>query len=363
MTITTFLAMFSGSLSISERVMMQEFLSQDSIGRVRAVLRQIILLTFGIELLGAVCFYASTGSFPFASEGQKIFSAAFHAVSAFCNAGFSLFSANLAERGVAMNLGVNLTITTLIILGGIGFTVIANLLSLRAGQRHIRLRNQLTVHTKLVLITTALLLAAGTAVMYALDGGGILGGLPWGEKLLASYFQSVTTRTAGFNTVDIGALSGGTALLMIILMFIGASPGSTGGGIKTSTAAVVAMHLWATVRGRAKVEFGRRRIPSETVEKAFIVTALAAIVLVTSSFLLLLVEPRPYLDLLFECSSALGTVGLSRNLTPSLTDFSKVVLAAVMLTGRVGALTIIAALVRRVVTADYDYPSGNVMIG
>jgi trk system potassium uptake protein TrkH len=111
------------------------------------------------------------------------------------------------------------------------------------------------------------------------------------------------------------------------------------------------------------VEFGRRRIPSETVEKAFIVTALAAIVLVTSSFLLLLVEPRPYLDLLFECSSALGTVGLSRNLTPSLTDFSKVVLAAVMLTGRVGALTIIAALVRRVVTADYDYPSGNVMIG
>jgi trk system potassium uptake protein len=303
------------------------------------------------------------GAAPFAGAGEKVFSSVFNAVSAFCNAGFSLFSANLAERGVAMNTGVNLTITSLIILGGIGFVVLSNLLSLRTGKQRIRLRNQLSVHTKLVLVMTALLIIAGTAVMYVLDGGGSLRQLSTGEKLLASYFQSVSTRTAGFNTVDIGALSAGTALFFVMLMFIGASPGSTGGGIKTSTAAVVFLFLWNAVRGRSKVEFGRRRIPSDTVEKAFIVTVLAAGVLFTSSFLLALVEPKPYLDILFECSSALGTVGLSRNLTPSLSDFSKYTLSAVMLIGRVGTITIIAALVRRTISADYDYPSGNVLIG
>lgn len=365
MTVTTFFTLFSGSLSIKEHVLMREFLNQESIGEIRKMLRHIILFTFAVECIGAIFLGISWLYHPFTSLRQHVFTSVFHSISAFCNAGFSTFSLNLAERDSAMNLGINLTITSLIIIGGIGFLVTRNVFSVRFGSQHYRLRNQLTVHTKLVLISTFVLIVAGTVFILLLDyfNPGTLQSLSFPDKILASYFQSVSTRTAGFNTLDTTRLSVGSSLIMILWMFIGASPGSTGGGIKTTTAAVIVLSVYSMIRGKSKIEFAHRHIPSSIVERAFVTLSLALLTLGMSAFFLAFLEPFPLIDILFECSSALGTVGLSRGITMNLTDASKLILTATMLIGRVGALTILTAVIRQASQANYDYPSEQIVIG
>jgi trk system potassium uptake protein TrkH len=265
---------------------------------------------------------------------------AFHAISAFCNAGFGLWTTNLEPCNT--DLPVVLTIAFLIILGGIGFLVLAELAGWLTSRR--RRRRPLTLHTRIVLATTGILLLAGTILFALLEWHGALGRLDWPWKLVNAFFQAVTPRTAGFNTVPMAGLAGATVLVLIVLMFIGASPGSTGGGIKTSTAAVILFAIRAFVRGREHVEVGGRTVSSPTVVRAVVLVALSAAVVVVGLFLLLLTQSVPFHSLFFETVSAFGTVGLSIGATSQVDDAGKLVLVAVMYVGRVGPLTLILLL-------------------
>jgi Trk-type K+ transport system membrane component len=343
---------------------MQEMLNRESLGQVRNTLKSIISVTLLIEIVGAVLLYYSWGDVAFTSERAKIFSSVFHAVSAFCNAGFSLFSENLAVSGAAMNIQLNLTIASLIILGGLGFIVIVNIASIRPlGNPGSRLRHRLTAHTRLVLITSVVLILAGTVLFYVLEFNTSLRGLEWWEKGIASFFQSVSTRTAGFNTTDIGAMAIPATLIFLILMFIGASPGSTGGGIKTTTAALVFLSAVNYVRGKSTIEIAQRRIQASTVERSYAALVFSLVLVSSSIFALSLFEPFPLLDIVFECFSAAATVGLSRGITFALTDMSKFVLIFTMLVGRIGTLTLMMALTRRAVLNRYDYPTEQIVVG
>jgi trk system potassium uptake protein len=364
MTFTTFLALFSGRLSIRERVLMQEILGRENIGEIRRTLLQIVSVTLLIEAIGAVMIFLSWGDVPFASLREKLFSSIFHAVSGFCNAGFSLFADNLAGPGAAMNVQLNLAFAGLIILGGLGFITIVNIAGARPWARtQSRLRHRLTAHTRIVLVSSAALLLAGTVVVYALEYHNTLSGLNWWEKVLASFFQSVTARTAGFNTIDIGSMTVPATLFFLLLMFIGASPASTGGGIKTTTASLLMLSAINNVRGRTSIEIGNRRIPQTVVERASAVLLFALVLLSVSVFLVSFFEPFPFLDVLFECVSAMGTVGLSRGITFALSDPGKIVLVLTMLIGRVGVFTLMTAITRRAAINRFDYPDEHVVVG
>lgn len=364
MTFTTFVALFSGRLSIRERVLMQEVLSRENLGEIRRTLLQIVGVTLLIEAAGAVLLYCSWDATLFASPGQRIFSSVFHSVSAFCNAGFSLFGDNLAGRAVAMNVQVNITIAGLIVLGGLGFITIVNLAGARPWARgRYRLHRRLTAHTRIVVVSTALLILGGALVFYLLEYHNTLAGLRWWEKIMAALFQSITTRTAGFNTLDIGAMAVPSTLLFLLLMFIGASPGSTGGGIKTTTAALLLLSAFHYLRGRNTIEIGRRGIPWSTVDRASAVLFFSLLLLAFSVLAVSIFEPFPLIDILFECVSAMGTVGLSRGITFALAEESKIILIFTMLIGRVGALTLMMALTRRAPLSRIEYPTEQIMVG
>jgi trk system potassium uptake protein TrkH len=297
--------------------------------------------------------------------GDAVWRAVFHAVSAFNNAGFALWSDNLMSwRGDAV---VNLVITSLIIAGGLGFFVWSEVLGAR--RRAIRI----SVHTRLVLVATAVLLVGGTAAILALewDNARTLGGLSVPDRILAAYFQSVTARTAGFNTIDIGAMTPAALFVLMALMFVGASPGSTGGGVKTSTFAITLAALWATVRGSDDTVIFKRRLAPELVAKAFFVSLIAFVALNAVAWLLLIAEGRDLLPTLFETTSAFGTVGLSMGENGSVVSLSaffspggKLLMMLMMFIGRTGPLTLAIAVARSNTShAKIRYPEGKILIG
>ncbi len=302
------------------------------------LVRVVIYATLITELAGAVILFASF--VPDMPLVDAIGFAVFHAISAFCNAGFALWTDNLVPySGFAP---VVLTVAFLIILGGLGFLVLAEL-GEWFGSR-VRRRRPLTLHARIVLVVTAVLLAGGTVLFALFEWEGALEGLSWPDKILNSFFQSVTTRTAGFNTVPMSGLTGATVLLFIVLMFIGASPGSTGGGIKTSTAATIFLAVRAFIRGREAVEVGGRTIPQSTVVRAVVLVTLSATACIVGFLLLLMTQDVRFESLFFETVSAFGTVGLSIGATAQVDDAGKLVLVALMYVGRVGPLTLILLL-------------------
>jgi trk system potassium uptake protein len=364
MTMSTVLVAALGrSVTLQERLTLQEALNaQDMEGLVRFA-GTVLKLTLAFELTGAVIlglWWTST-----LGADTAFWYGLFHAVSAFNNAGFALWSDNLMSwRG---DVVVNLVITTLIIAGGLGFFVWSEILTGR------RRTIKMSVHTRLVLVATAALLAGGTALILLLEWNNprTLSALPMGEKVLTAYFQSVTTRTAGFNTLDIGTLTVPTLFVMMGLMFIGASPGSTGGGVKTSTFSITLAALWATVRGEDDTVIFKRRLAPELVAKAFFVSLIAFVTMNSVAWLLLLTEGRDLLKTLFEATSAFGTVGLSmgENGAPvSLVAFfspaGKVLVMLMMFVGRLGPLTLAIAVARRgAAHARIRYPEGKILVG
>ena len=364
MTFSTVLAAAMGrSVTLQERMTLQEALNvQGYEGLVRFTLT-VFRFTVLFELAGAAILWARW------TPDLGIWTAAwyglFHSVSAFNNAGFALWSDNLTSwRG---DLVVNLVITTLIIAGGLGFFVLTEIFRRRS--RTLRL----STHTRMVLTVTAVLVAGGTAALLFMEWSNprTLAGLPLHERLLAAYFQSVTARTAGFNTIDNGALTEPALFVTMALMFIGASPGGTGGGVKTTTFAISVVALWATVRGdQDSVVFGRR-LPRETVARAFFISLIAFMAMNLVAVALLVSEARALLPTLFETASAFGTVGLSmgENGTPVslaafFTPWGKILIAGMMFMGRVGPLTLAFAVARRArAGARVRYPEGKVLIG
>ncbi|MCC7180583.1 MAG: hypothetical protein IT177_19545 [Acidobacteria bacterium] len=363
MTISTVLAAALGrSVTLQERLSLQEGLNVQGLDGLLRFALTVLKLTLFFELAGAAVlaarWWGEMGAGPAAWYGL------FHAVSAFNNAGFALWSDNLMRfRG---DVTVNLVVTALIIAGGLGFFVITELL-----QRNRRVR--LSVHTRLVLLATTVLLVLGTVAIYAFETGNprTLAGLPRHEQWLAAWFQSVTPRTAGFNTIDYGAMTAPALFLTMALMFIGASPGSTGGGVKTTTFSITVAALWATVRGDDEPHVFRRRLGPDLVARAFFVTLIAFLVLNAVAGVILITEQRDLLRTLFEATSAFGTVGLSMgesgapvSLSAFFTPIGKLMMILMMFVGRLGPLTLAFALARRATLQPrLRYPEGKVLIG
>jgi trk system potassium uptake protein TrkH len=364
MTVSTVLAAALGrSITMQERLTLQEGLNADGLeGLVRFAV-VVLKLSLAFELTGAAILAARWWS---EMGTSALWYGLFHAVSSFNNAGFALWSDSLVRwRG---DVTVNLVITVLIICGGLGFFVLREVLQIRST------RVKLSLHTKVTLIASAALLALGTVAFYALEAANprtLGGGWPLAERLMAAWFQSVTARTAGFNTIDIGGMTEAALFLTMALMFIGAAPGSTGGGVKTTTFSITVAALWATVRGNADVTILRRRLAPEVVAKAFFVSLIAFLGLNVVAGILLITEGRSLLVTLFETTSAFGTVGLSTgehgsvvSLSAFFTTGGKLLVALMMFMGRVGPLTLAFALARRAtLEARIRYPEGKILIG
>jgi trk system potassium uptake protein TrkH len=362
MTISTLIAVALGRrVTLQERLTLQEALNIHTREGLLRFAASVFRLTLAFELAGAAILAARWA--PDMGLARAAYAGLFHAVSAFNNAGFALFSDNL--MGFRGDLTVNLVITTLIICGGLGFLVLSELVRVRRGV-------VLSVHTKFVLAMTALLVAGGTLAIFLLERQNprSLGPLGAGEALLASYFQSVTPRTAGFNTLALGALTAPTLFLITLLMFIGASPGGTGGGIKTTTFGITMAALWSTVRGRSEpVVFGRRLAP-DLVAKAFFISLIAFLAVNLISWAVLYAERKDFLSTVFETTSAFGTVGLSMapagsvvSLSGSFSAAGKLLEAGMMYLGRVGPLTLAVALAGRAARVRLHYPEAKVLIG
>lgn len=350
MTITTLAAFqLGGQATLRQQAVVAETLGIKGGHNLRSVALAVFLVVAVAEFVGFVMLAWSTWGR--GTPGEVLWWSAFHAVSAFCNAGFSLSDDSL--MGYAGNVSINATIASLIILGGIGFPVILDLMGrARQGQGFWQ---RLSVHTKLMLLGTAILIGAGAFSFWVFEQDGVLAGKPLSTRILTGIFHSVTCRTAGFNTVDYASLANPTLFLAIILMSIGAGPASTGGGFKVSTFMTLAVSSWSSFRGFPRANFGRRTIPQSAIRRATATALLFGAVAVVAMVALLSVEsgsvaaerPRWFLEALFECVSALGTVGLSTGITASLTDAGKVVLMMLMLLGRLGPLTAAVALGRQ----------------
>ncbi len=348
-------------LQIRSAVALSEVLDSESLASIRGQLRFILAWTFGVEAVGVAVLWARFASDP-ATAGNAFFLALFHAVSAFGNAGFALFPGNLTPY--AGDWTVCLTIAGLIVLGGIGFPVAREVLRLVRESLAGRRGRRPSLHTILACTATALLLVGGTVGFLVLEAGRpSMRGLPIGDRLLAAIFQSATTRTAGFNTIDFGAVGAPALFFTIVLMFIGACPSSTGGGIKTTTAATLAAALWAEIRGRPQTRILRRAISPSTVRKAMGTMVVSLAIVSLMFFLLCLVEDHPFDRLLFETVSAFATVGLSTGITPSLGATGKVIVILTMLVGRVGPLTLAIAFASPGRPAAVTLPEERVLIG
>lgn len=353
MSYSAFLALLFGRFTLGQRGMLQDMMDEDR--NVLSMIIYVFKMTFVIEFIGAVILFLRW-VFVFKDPLQSIYISVFHSISAFCNAGFSLFSNSL--EGYVGDPLINIIIMGLIICGGIGFIVVYEVT-----QRISRPRRFLSTHSRLVLLTSGLLVIAGFIAFFFIEFDGAFLYYPVTAKIWGALFQSVTPRTAGFNTIPVASLSAISITIMMILMFIGASPGSTGGGIKTTTFAILILSLKNILQGKADIEVFRRTIPSTVVYKALAIVV-GTLLLLTSVFLLLLAfESKPFLPLLFEAVSAFGTVGLSMGITPDLTTIGKLLIILLMYGGRLGPLTLGFALTRALKKEKIEYPEAKVMIG
>ena len=327
------------------------------------IAKAVLWFTLITEFIGTLfLFIRFSRDFP---PGTALYHAVYNAISAFNNCGYSLFSDNL--MGYQGDVIVNLTVMGLIVQGGIGFIVQYEVVSWLKG-----VQKRLSAHTKIVIVTTTLLILSGAFLFYVFERNHIIKDVPVLNKILASLFQSVTPRTAGFNTVDISALTNATILLLLIFMFIGASPGSTGGGVKTSSAALLVLLLWNRLKGNEDVNVFNRTIPKEIVSRAisiifasvFSVAIITSVLLIAGGGNLPPLESRHYfVEYLFDTVSAFGTVGLSMGVTPKLNDLQKYALIFMMFAGRVGPLTLAFSLSREGAKRGITYAEEGVMVG
>ncbi|HXA00678.1 MAG TPA: potassium transporter TrkG [Cytophagaceae bacterium] len=363
---TFFSSFFAKGTGIKHQSMMQNLFSSESLLSAQGLFKQIIVITLLIEGIFAVAIYFTWGNeVYFENLGQKIFYSVFHSVSAFCNAGFSLFTDGLYAPEVRKAYMLHLAVAFTIIFGGLGFPVIEDIFSLK------NLRDRLAfpwkdwkLSSKVAIYTSAALIVFGMVAFFLLEKNNTLNEMNFMERVITSFFQSVTTRTAGYNTVDFTKLTEPIIIVMIFLMFIGGSSASTAGGIKTSTFYIIVVSAIATIRERLRVEIGHRTIPNDLIFKAYSLFAFAVTFNFIAVFLLTITEQGAgFLNITFEQISAFGTVGLSTGLTPKLSVAGKIIIITSMFVGRVGLLTLALTLSRRVVTTSYRYPNAHIMIG
>ncbi|WP_422486987.1 TrkH family potassium uptake protein [Gudongella sp. DL1XJH-153] len=355
MTMATMVALIMGKkISLKERLIIKEQMNQKTMsGMVRLTL-YVILMTFSIEAVGAILL-----SFKFVPEygiAKGIWFSIFHSVSAFCNAGFDI-TGNSFMSYADSPLTI-FTLSVLIIIGGTGFAVLNDIFRVRKWKRF-------SLHSKLVITMSVVLLLIGTIFIFILEYSNPLtiGEMPLWEKLSSAFFASVVPRTAGFNSIDTAALRESSVFVTIILMFIGGAPGSTAGGVKTATIGVVLMATISIIRGDKDIEMYEKRLKQETIFKSLAIVTVGMGMIVLISFLLTITESGTFMDLLFEATSAFGTVGLSRGVTPELSKLGKIIIIGTMYAGRVGPLTMAYAIGYNKKHKRYRYSEGHISVG
>jgi trk system potassium uptake protein TrkH len=370
MTLTYFMALMMGQgISLRDQARLGELFSEDNLGAMGAFVGKVVLLTVGIEAVGAALIYWSWSPAP-PREGRLLWDAVFHSVSAFCNAGFSTFTAGLADPATAGNRPLQMTVMALIVAGGLGFAVMHEFPKLAiAGAtkllsrffRHSRRlarwrqRHRVRLHVRLTLLMTGWLLLIGAALFFLTEGWGWSADRAW-----EAAFNSVTARTAGFNITDFGGYGFATVVLMCALMFVGGSPGGTAGGVKTTTMAIAVGELGRLIRGRQSLHIHNRKIARDVVERSTATIVLSGLWVSLSVALVSWANPAlPPADVIFECFSAFGTVGLSRGITADLAPLSKWVIIASMFAGRVGLLTLVLTIAGPSVPRRYDLPEAR----
>ena len=372
LTFTSFFAFFfRGSSSFKEGLNTKDFIAQDGLKDVFRAALNVVTFTVSLELVGALFIYFSVQDNSVIQD--TVFFSVFHSISAFCNAGFSILPSGLFQENIRFNYGFQWIIMILIIFGGLGHNIIFNFYKkikisflelFERGAVHKRIPI-ITLNTKIVIYTTSILLFVGWVFFFIseynntmLEHPSLIG------KLTNSAFNSVSPRTAGFNVIDYSEMTVPSLLFIIFLMWIGASPASTGGGIKTSTFALAVLNIIATARGKSRIEIFGKRFSAESTSRAFAILSISLIVIGISIMALLIFEPKgtSMLDVVFECFSAYSTVGLSLNFTPTLTEPSKYVIILVMFIGRIGMLNLMIGLMRHINHQFYEYPKENILI-
>ena len=368
----SFLALASKfGVAVKQHDVIEDFVNSDSLLGSSGTLGKVVAWCLGLEALGAVALMALwSPEVAFNGLGDRIFSSVFHSVSAFNNAGITLFTDGLAHPWVATNWLVHWVITVLVFLGALGMVAMFDLFDLRKlRERMVQPWKTISFPTKIALYFSIILVVLGTVAFAALEWNGTMAGMSGFGKFTTAVFQSVT-RTSGFNTVDIGAVGMPMLFLLLVLMFIGASSSSTGGGIKTSTLAIVLADVWRTVRGGDHVQIFKRTINAVMRSRAYSVLLFFLVGNLIGVFVLTVTESdlvtsgsTTFFDLAFEHVSAMGTVGLSTGITPLLSAWGKMVLAFAMFVGRVGTLTVAFAVGGRTSHSHFKYPEGHTMVG
>ncbi|MAM20211.1 MAG: potassium transporter TrkG [Christiangramia sp.] len=366
---------FRGQTSYKSQLMLKDATNSEKIGEVIGVLKKILYITIIVELVGAFLIYISLSKKEIGMISDRIFFSLFHAVSGFCNAGFSTLENSLYEPAFRFNYPLQLVIAALFILGGIGFPIVLNLYkystySIKNFLLRFTRKDKLVyspwvinLNTRIVIVTTSILLAVGTIGFYGFEYNNTLAEHNWFGKIVVAFFGAATPRTAGFNSVDMTQLHFSTLMLTFLLMWIGASPASTGGGIKTSTIAIATLNFFSLARGKNRIEVYKREISNASVRRAFAIISLSLMVIGFSVFLIASFdEDKTLLSIAFESFSAYSTVGLSTGITADLSAYSKIVIIFTMFIGRVSMLTIMIALLRRVKHQNYRYPTDEILI-
>ena len=359
MTIGVFVAvLMKKNIGLKERGILQESMNMLQIGGIVRLVKKITIGTFLIEGVGAVLL--SIRFIPQMGWIRGIGNGIFHSISAFCNAGFDLMGKTEEYSSLVSYSGdvlVNITIMALIVTGGIGFLVWDDL-----QKKKLRFKEYL-LHTKIVLVVTASLLFGGALLIYLFERNHLMADMGAGEKVLTSLFASVTARTAGFNTIDVGGMSASSKLVTIVLMFIGGSPGSTAGGIKTTTFAVMLIFVWANLRNSHGSNIFGRRLEEEEIRKASIVVTINLLLAVAAAVILCGMQSFPMEDVLLEVFSAIGTVGMSSGITRQLNTVARVIIIFLMYCGRIGSMTFALSFTERKKVAPVQLPAEKIIIG
>lgn len=378
MTITSFFALFfMGSTSLYNQFALRDMLGSDAFSSLISTLLNILIFTFTIEAIGALLIWISIHSTMNMTLNEEIFFSVFHAVSAFCNAGFSTLTGNLGNPAILYNHNwFYIIISILIILGGIGFPILVNFKNVLAfhiksfcmklfqkNYKQIRYQHLTNINTKIVIVTTSILIVLGTIIIAILEWNNAFVHMDIEDKIVQSFFNSVTPRTAGFNSVDLTNFSLLTIIVYSVLMWIGGGSQSTAGGIKVNTFAVAISNFFSVIRGKTSVTLFNRELSAESVRRASATIFGSLITIIV--FFLILVAMEPEISpkgLLFETISAYCTVGSSLNITPLLADNSKIIMSVLMFIGRVSLITILMSVIQQKGNTKYRYPKDNVII-
>lgn len=364
---------FRGGSTYENQLVLSDLGNSQKLGEVYSTLKNVILITFSIEFIAAVLIYLSLDKAHLNSNSEQIFFSIFHAISAFCNAGFSTLTNSIYESGFRFNYSLQLIIIATFVFGGLGFPIVSNVISYFSYQfnkinpfqdKEFSSRPWvLNINSRVTLVTTSSITIIAFILFYVLEYNNTLSEHQGLGKIVTALFGATTPRTAGFNSIDTSAMLFPTTMMVFLLMWIGASPASTGGGIKTSTFAIATLNILSLAKGKNRIEVFRREIADTSVRRAFATISLSLIVIGFGIMLLAVFEEdKDLMDIGFECFSAYSTVGLSLGITGNLSEPSKLILLVIMFVGRVSMLTILIAFYKKVTYKNYRYPTEEITI-